>query len=256
MAKKPIILNDAGHGGKDPGACALGRKEKNDTLDITLSIGGKLKPYAKVKYTRTTDVYDSPTEKANMADNCKADFAIFNHRNSSDESAANGYETLAYSNDGDKKVFADFVNEEMEIIGFRNRGTKIRKDLAVLKKPGMPCVLPEIGFISSKKDNALFEDRFELISDAIAIGALLATDVITGAKGIKKTCAYHKTVVTKKKCPVRTGRAQSKKAFATLPKGREIKVWYIIKNRAGNMWGSVIVNGRVGFIYMDNCKPA
>lgn len=253
---KPIICLDAGHGGKDPGACNLGRKEKDDVLDITLSIGSKLKPYSKVKYTRTTDRYDSPVQKANMADCYNADFAIFNHRNSAEDSKANGYETLVYSNAGSKKVFADFVNDEMENIGFRRRGTKIRTDLAVLRIPGMPCVLPEIGFISNRKDNALFEDRFELISDAIALGSLLSTNVITGAKGIKKTCAYNAYVVTKKRCPVRTGRAQAKKAFTTLPKGTEIKVWYILKNSAGNMWGSVIVNGRVGFIYMDNCKTA
>lgn len=252
---KPIAVLDAGHGGKDSGTCAFGRKEKDDNLDIVKSIGSKLKPYVTVKYTRTTDVYESPTAKANKADALNADLFISCHRNCSDDSSGNGYETLVYANNGDKKEFADFVNEEMEKIGFKNRGTKIRTDLAVLRKPSMPCVLPEIGFVSSQRDNTIFEDRFELISDAITIGALLAAGTIRGTKGIKKTCAYNKTVTVKKDCPVRSGRAQSKKKIATIKKGDEIKVWYILKNSVGNMWGSVVLgNGKVGFIYMGNCK--
>ena len=36
MAKIYLV---AGHGGSDAGACDYGRKEKDDTLDLTLDVG-------------------------------------------------------------------------------------------------------------------------------------------------------------------------------------------------------------------------
>ena len=33
-----VIFIDAGHGGEDPGAEALGRKEKDDTLELALKV--------------------------------------------------------------------------------------------------------------------------------------------------------------------------------------------------------------------------
>lgn len=34
------IMLDAGHGGRDPGAVYNGRQEKDDTLALTLAVGG------------------------------------------------------------------------------------------------------------------------------------------------------------------------------------------------------------------------
>ena len=59
------IMLDAGHGGRDPGAVYNGRQEKDDTLTLTLAIGELLQERGiDVLYTRTTDVYESPYQKA------------------------------------------------------------------------------------------------------------------------------------------------------------------------------------------------
>ena len=39
------IFLDAGHGGSDPGAVYNGRREKDDTLALTLAIGDILESY-------------------------------------------------------------------------------------------------------------------------------------------------------------------------------------------------------------------
>ena len=58
------IVLDAGHGGFDNGASYMGRAEKDDVLRLTLAVGAKLKEAGyHVYYTRTTDIYNSPTEK-------------------------------------------------------------------------------------------------------------------------------------------------------------------------------------------------
>lgn len=59
------IMLDAGHGGRDPGAVYNGRREKDDTLSLTLAIGELLQERGiDVLYTRTTDIYESPYQKA------------------------------------------------------------------------------------------------------------------------------------------------------------------------------------------------
>ena len=78
------IMLDAGHGGRDPGAVYKERKEKDDTLRLTLAVGEILEAHGlDVQYTRTTDVYESPYQKAMEANNAGVDFFVSIHRNSS-----------------------------------------------------------------------------------------------------------------------------------------------------------------------------
>ena len=71
------------HGGRDPGAVYNGRQEKDDTLKLTLAIGQILQNNGlDVEYTRTTDVYESPYEKAMEANKAGVNFFVSIHRNS------------------------------------------------------------------------------------------------------------------------------------------------------------------------------
>ena len=61
------IVIDAGHGGADPGAVFEGRQEKDDTLRLALAVGKILEENGQnVIYTRTTDVYQTPFQKATI----------------------------------------------------------------------------------------------------------------------------------------------------------------------------------------------
>ena len=78
------IMLDAGHGGQDPGAVYKGRQEKDDNLKLALAVGKILENNGiNVLYTRTTDVYQTPFEKAQLANQAKVDYFISFHRNSS-----------------------------------------------------------------------------------------------------------------------------------------------------------------------------
>ena len=71
------IMLDAGHGGRDPGAVYNGRQEKDDTLRLTLAVGEILQDNGlDVEYTRTTDIYQSPYEKAAEANNAGVDYFV------------------------------------------------------------------------------------------------------------------------------------------------------------------------------------
>ena len=90
------IMLDAGHGGRDPGAVYKERKEKDDTLRLTLAVGEILEAHGlDVQYTRTTDVYESPYQKAMEANNAGVDFFVSIHRNSfPSDNAVSGVESL------------------------------------------------------------------------------------------------------------------------------------------------------------------
>ena len=71
------IMLDAGHGGQDPGAVYKGRQEKDDNLKLALAVGKILENNGiNVLYTRTTDVYQTPFEKAQLANQAKVDYFI------------------------------------------------------------------------------------------------------------------------------------------------------------------------------------
>jgi N-acetylmuramoyl-L-alanine amidase len=84
------IIVDAGHGGTDVGATgqyenSLRSKEKDVTLAIALKLVDELKkqiPGVKVVPTRTTDIYQKPSEKARIANEFHGDLFLCIHADS------------------------------------------------------------------------------------------------------------------------------------------------------------------------------
>jgi N-acetylmuramoyl-L-alanine amidase len=88
--KLKTIIVDAGHGGDDFGAVgqyenSLRSNEKDITLAISLKLVDELKkklPDVNTIPTRTTDIYQSPTEKAKIANQNNGDLFICIHADS------------------------------------------------------------------------------------------------------------------------------------------------------------------------------
>lgn len=175
------IVIDAGHGGSDPGAVYEGRREKDDNLSLAIAVGELLSQQGvSVIYTRTTDVYQTPFEKAQMANQADADFFISFHRNSSEEpNQYTGVETLVYDNSGIKQTMAENINGALSELGFRNLGVKARPGLVVLRRTKMPALLIETGFLNNEQDNTLYDEKLEEIARAIADAVLGTLDLET-----------------------------------------------------------------------------
>ena len=173
------IMLDAGHGGVNPGAVYNGRQEKDDALRLVLALGEILQNNGiDVEYTRTTDVYESPYQKAREANEAGVDFFISIHRNSfPTDNMVSGVEALVYDKSGIKLEMAEEIVDELETIGFVNLGVKARPDLVVLQRTKMPAILLEVGFINSNTDNQLFDENFDAIAQAIAEAILDTLDV-------------------------------------------------------------------------------
>ncbi len=170
MARKVII--DAGHGGVEPGAVFEGRKEKNDTLQLAFDLGNALERRGiQVEYTRVNDVYDSPYEKAAIANRSDGDFFVSIHRNAMPiPGTASGIESLVYTNTGTAGMLAQNINAELRNVGWMDLGVQERPGLVVLRQTKMPAVLIEAGFIDNPKDNAFFDRNLAATADAIADG--------------------------------------------------------------------------------------
>lgn len=88
--KLKTIIVDAGHGGTDAGATgqyenSLRSKEKDITLAISKRVVSELKkqlPELNIVPTRTTDIYQNPREKANIANEAKGDLFLCIHADS------------------------------------------------------------------------------------------------------------------------------------------------------------------------------
>ena len=172
MAYKIVL--DAGHGGTDPGAIYKERKEKDDNLELTLAVGKILEDNGiDVVYTRTTDIYQTPFEKAKIANEAGADYFISFHRNSSpEENQYQGVEVLVYDKSGIKYDMAQNIVGALGELGFKELGVNARPGLVVLRKTRMPALLVETGFLNSDEDNKLYDEKQKEIAEAIATSIL------------------------------------------------------------------------------------
>ncbi len=169
-----LVVLDAGHGGANPGAIYNGRQEKDDVLALALAVGSILEENGvEVYYTRTTDVYESPYQKAAEGNSVGADYFVSLHRNSSPyPNQYTGVESLVYNRYGAAARLAENINTQLEQVGYANQGVNERSNLVVLNRTQMPAVLVEVGFINTDADNRLFDERFDETARAIADGIL------------------------------------------------------------------------------------
>ncbi len=119
VKKIKTIIVDAGHGGKDDGAHSeyegsLNSKEKNITLAIALKLVDEIKkemPGVNVIPTRTTDVYQNPREKAQIANDYHGDLFVCIHADAVDLRTGSRiigyrmetYNTVKYTGKGRKR---------------------------------------------------------------------------------------------------------------------------------------------------------
>ncbi|MCI8565757.1 MAG: N-acetylmuramoyl-L-alanine amidase [Lachnospiraceae bacterium] len=178
------IAIDPGHGGRDPGAVFEGRQEKDDNLELALAVGQILEDNGiDVVYTRMDDVYNTPFEKATMANNSGADLFVSFHRNAMPTpGSASGAEVLVYEDAGVPAEVARGVLAELAEAGFTDRGVIERKNLVVLRRTQMPAVLLEVGFIDNPQDNQLLDSAFDEIAQGIAQGILDSIHVEAAAR--------------------------------------------------------------------------
>ena len=99
---KFVVVLDAGHGGKDPGAVgsSSSNREKDINLAITLEVGKLLKancPDVQLIYTRSTDVFIELGRRAEIANKAKADLFVSVHTNALPKTARKATGVQSYT---------------------------------------------------------------------------------------------------------------------------------------------------------------
>ncbi|WP_156505900.1 N-acetylmuramoyl-L-alanine amidase [Bacillus sp. SJS] len=166
VAGKTIVL-DAGHGGSDSGAVGPTKLyEKDVTLAVTRYLGDILKANgANVIYTRTSDIYPSLDDRAELSNNSSSDIFLSIHANANVNRSAKGTETyfnVATNPNGQKsKTLSTNIQRELvNQINTTNRGVK-EAGFVVIRENEVPSALVELAFISNPTEETM------LRSDAV-----------------------------------------------------------------------------------------
>ncbi|MCK8060789.1 MULTISPECIES: N-acetylmuramoyl-L-alanine amidase [unclassified Fusibacter] len=160
-----LIVIDAGHGGKDPGAVSPidKTKEKDLVLKATLLLGKQLEGLGfKVYYTRDYDTYVGLYDRASIANELGADAFVSIHVNAAQNSSASGVEMLYVDDSRNSKVMATLLQSELvKATGAKSRGVIERSKLVVIRETLMPAVLAEIGFLTNANElRSLNDDTY------------------------------------------------------------------------------------------------
>lgn len=173
-----VIYIDPGHGGGDSGAQTKKRNEKDDTLRLSLALKKELNKKNFTVYMSREEDNDVPRKKiARRANKSKADIMVSVHRNKADDKTAQGVEIyISKRNSKRSRYLAKQLMNNLHRQGFDKRkirsGTLVSKnqDYYELLNTKMPACLIEVGFISNKHDNKLFDENLEKNAKAMANG--------------------------------------------------------------------------------------
>ena len=120
--KQWVVVIDAGHGGKDPGALGSFSHEKDITLAIALRTGQYIEeniPNVKVIYTRKKDVFVELRDRADIANKNNADLFISVHVNWAQSKTVQGTETFIMGFSKDEQNL-EVAKKENEVILLEN----------------------------------------------------------------------------------------------------------------------------------------
>lgn len=149
-----VIVIDAGHGGRDPGAVGKHIRESDMALDIANRVRALFLQLGRIVHmTREADLPVSLPERASLANRLKADIFVSIHINAHRDPNVSGVEVFSFpgSTKGARLRNAVYMEIMRLFPTWRGRGTK-EANFYVLRKSEMPACLVECGFISNVVD--------------------------------------------------------------------------------------------------------
>ena len=187
--RAPVVVIDAGHGGKDPGKVGVnGALEKEINLQIALRLKSLLEQNdVAVVLTREEDK-DLASEQAASRKNedLRARAALIAaaepvvmvsiHQNSYPEEEVDGAQVFYYAGSDSGKMLGSIIQNSLksEIDDGNHRVAKANKEYYLLKKAACPAVIIECGFLSNPSEAALLatEEYQEKLAFAVHLGIM------------------------------------------------------------------------------------
>lgn len=177
-----IVCLDPGHGGSDVGTPVNNntRFEKDDSLSISMIVKKYLEQQGvTVVMTRTDDSDVSLGERCSIANEAEADFFVSLHRNSYNGDIGGVEVWVNNSEPEEDTTLATNILKDLESVGIaENRGVQYGyignegANYYINADTVMPSCLVELGFITSEKDNKLFDEKKNEYAKAVADGII------------------------------------------------------------------------------------
>lgn len=163
-----VIVVDAGHGGRAPGAVSGDKYEKNITLAIVQQIKALFDKAGDKKtgvyYTRLDDSNPELSQRVGLANLSDADLFVSVHINSlkghtSVEGVEVMYNELAPDTEFDTKDFAQIcLDEEVKATGAKKRRIINGNQIYIIRNAIAPAALVEVGFMNNPSELARLSD--------------------------------------------------------------------------------------------------
>jgi len=179
----PVIVLDAGHGGRDPGAEGIGGvREKDIALLVTQRLAARLPTRipAIVVLTRADDSFVS-IDRRLAVPNDQAVAFVSVHANASSDPSLHGVE-IFYGGGGLRTVDMSGASPQSASLG-RSLGDALRPHVELLRRPRpgdfgvlvrnrVPSALVEIGYLTHPEEGVRAQDPayHDLLADALADG--------------------------------------------------------------------------------------
>lgn len=212
---KKVVVIDAGHGGKDPGAHGQKVVEKDLTLAAALALKARLERDGRyeVVLTRASDQYVALESRVRIARRADADLFISLHADAGSEEGLRGasvytlsdkaahrsakfvnkedwFMSASASGDGVRDILLDLTQRatknrsaafaEVLLDGIDDHTPLLRRShreagLAVLLAPDVPAVLLEMGFLTNPRDEANLRSKAHRTRLMNAVGDAIDT---------------------------------------------------------------------------------
>lgn len=165
-----LIVIDAGHGGRDPGAVNGKRRECDDNLRFSKALAVELQRRGvRTLLTRGSDIFLSLDERVRICNNAKPKYFVSIHRNAFSDIVANGSEAWIYYQPAPgQEALGRKLAQAMASCGFKDRGVKKTNSFTVVCNTYPPAFLLELGFLTNNRDNLLFDSQFSALITKIA----------------------------------------------------------------------------------------
>ncbi|MDR0967787.1 MAG: N-acetylmuramoyl-L-alanine amidase [Rickettsiales bacterium] len=156
--RTPVIVIDAGHGGRDPGCIGRnGTKEKTIVLAMAKKLRDELKSKGfRVYLTRDSDIFLNLDTRAGIAEKNHADLFVSLHANANPSRSMRGFSIYTLSktaSDEESKKLAEAENaaDKIEVDGFERFEPNIRNALSALQQHAVSELSVEFADDVSKK---------------------------------------------------------------------------------------------------------
>lgn len=157
-----VVVIDAGHGGRVPGATKKGIKEKDIDLAIVLQLKDIFEESGEnigVYFTRTDDSNPTFDQRVQLANKSNANLFVSVHNNSTRSgrmSGVSGTQVMYDETSEFSRRFAEICLEEVTgTLGSRDKGVVEGDGIYIIRTCEVPVALIEVGFMTNEEELSL-----------------------------------------------------------------------------------------------------